>query len=232
MSVGKTTNLDWGLLSITGTLFPYGIGELKGTAKQNFVPNWIGTGDVKVQGSGRGRTKPKWIGFVRNLVTGTLAERISVSEIGSGVLFNFSRADEAFTFTYEGSGNLYKIGGGEESVTTDYVATGTLAPYNLTLRLTSYLTGEVLVFLMSQVKLPTSREHLVNNHLVLSQYLLEMHTLKELLGITTILLSYHLVMKTSVHYQELLLLRRSLQIRSSQVHLQDPLSGSTLVLLR
>ena len=128
VSVGKTTNLDWGLLSITGTLFPYGIGELKGTAKQNFVPNWIGTGEVKVQGSGRGRTKPKWIGFVRNLVTGTLAESTSISEIGSGVLFNFSRADEAFTFTYEGSGNLYKIGGGEESVTTDYVATGTLAP--------------------------------------------------------------------------------------------------------
>ena len=128
VSIGKTTNLDWGLLSITGTLFPYGIGELKGTAKQNFVPNWIGTGEVKVQGSGRGRTKPKWIGFVRNLVTGTLAESTSISEIGSGVLFNFSRADEAFTFTYEGSGNLYKIGGGEESVTTDYVATGTLAP--------------------------------------------------------------------------------------------------------
>ena len=128
VSVGKTTNLDWGLLSITGTLFPYGIGQLKGTAKQNFVPNWIGTGEVKVQGSGRGRTKPKWIGFVRNLVTGTLAESTSISEIGSGVLFNFSRADEAFTFTYEGSGNLYKIGGGEESVTTDYVATGTLAP--------------------------------------------------------------------------------------------------------
>ena len=128
VSIGKTTNLDWGLLSITGTLFPYGIGQLKGTAKQNFVPNWIGTGEVKVQGSGRGRTKPKWIGFVRNLVTGTLAESTSISEIGSGVLFNFSRADEAFTFTYEGSGNLYKIGGGEESVTTDYVATGTLAP--------------------------------------------------------------------------------------------------------
>jgi len=128
VSVGKTTNLDWGLLSITGTLYPYGVGQLKGTAKQNYVPNWNGSGDIKVFGKGRGRTKPRWNGFVRSLVSGTLTEKITTREIGSGVLFNFSRADEAFTFTYEGTGNLYKIGGGEERVTTDYIATGTLAP--------------------------------------------------------------------------------------------------------
>ena len=88
----------------------------------------IGTGEVKVFGKGRGRTKPRWNGFVRSMVRGVLAERITANEIGSGVLFNFSRADEAFVFSYEGTGNLYKIGGGEESVTTDYVGTGALAP--------------------------------------------------------------------------------------------------------
>lgn len=128
VSVGKTTNLDWGYLSITGTLFPYGIGQLKGTAKQNYVPNWIGRGEIKVQGEGRGRTKPRWNGFVRSMVRGVLTERITANEIGSGVLFNFSRADEAFVFSYEGTGNLYKIGGGEERVTTDYVGTGGIAP--------------------------------------------------------------------------------------------------------
>jgi len=128
ISIGKTTNTDWGLLSITGTLYPFGLGQLKGTAKQNYVPNWIGRGDIKVFGKGRGRTKPRWNGFVRSMVRGVLAERITASEIGSGVLFNFSRADEAFVFSYEGTGNLYKIGGGEERVTTDYLATGALAP--------------------------------------------------------------------------------------------------------
>ena len=104
--------------------------------------------------------------------------------------------------------------------------------YNPTLRSTSYLTGEVLVLLMLQVKSLTSREHTVSNHLVSSQSSLEMHTLRELLGITTIVLSYHLVIQTSVRCQVLLLSRRSLQTRSSQVHLQDQLSESTLVLLR
>ena len=107
-----------------------------------------------------------------------------------------------------------------------------LLHYNLTSRLTLYLTGEVKVLYLSQVQSLTLREHMVSNHLVSFLYLLEMHTTRELHGITTIVLSFHLVIQTSVRYQELLLSRRSLQTRSSQVHLQDLLSESTLVSLR
>ena len=98
-----------------------------------------------------------------------------------------------------------------------------LLHFNLTLRLTSYLTGEVKVLYLSQVQSLTLREHMVSNHLVLSQSLLEMHMLRESLGTTTILLSYHLVIQTLVHYLVLLLSRKSLQMQYSQVHLQDQL---------
>ena len=103
---------------ITETISRYAFGDIQftGTATARREFNYIGSGDIKLWISGVGRTKPRWIAEVQIEVSGASNFRASVSEVGSGSLFNFVSSEKKRSFAYAGSGSLYAIDGAAEAV--------------------------------------------------------------------------------------------------------------------
>ena len=60
ITIGKTTNEDWGFINITGTKYPFGVTRLKSETLINFVPNYVTQGDIYITGDARARTNPIW----------------------------------------------------------------------------------------------------------------------------------------------------------------------------
>ena len=99
-----------------GSRYAMGLWSLKGTAKQNFVPNWNGSGTLFGFGNGIGRVKPRWIAYVQTKISGAAKTNFSLLAIGGGHLFTLSNGEQRRTFGYEGTGSISTISGASESV--------------------------------------------------------------------------------------------------------------------
>ena len=99
-----------------GSRYAMGLWSLKGTAKQNFVPNWNGSGTLFGFGNGIGRVKPRWIAFVNVEISGAAKTNFSLLANGGGHLFTLSNGEQRRTFGYEGTGSISTISGASESV--------------------------------------------------------------------------------------------------------------------
>ena len=113
----ETVKEDWEYIWQGGSRYAMGLWQVKGTANVNFVPNWNGSGTVRVYGEGIGRTKPRWIAYVQTKVRGVAKTNFSLLHIGGGHLFTLSNGEQRRTFDYEGTGSISTISGAAESFT-------------------------------------------------------------------------------------------------------------------
>ncbi len=113
----ETVTEDWEYIWQGGSRYAMGLWQVKGTANVNFVPNWNGSGTVRVYGEGIGRTKPRWIAYVQTKVRGVAKTNFSLLHIGGGHLFTLSNGEQRRTFDYEGTGSISTISGAAESFT-------------------------------------------------------------------------------------------------------------------
>ncbi len=113
----ETVREDWEYIWQGQTRYAMGLYSIGGAAKDNFVPNWNGSGTVRVYGEGRGRTKPRWIAFVQVKVRGVAKTNFSLLAPGSGHLFTISNGDSRRTYAHEGTGSISTFSGAADSTT-------------------------------------------------------------------------------------------------------------------
>lgn len=124
VSIGKTTNEDWGYINITGTLYPFGVTRLKSETLINFVPNYVTEGVIHLTGDARARTNPIWFGYVQIEVGSAAITNFSLLHPGSGNLFSIGGGETVRSRSYVGSGTLFNFVSSEERVATDYIGSG------------------------------------------------------------------------------------------------------------
>ena len=112
----ETVKEDWEYIWQGGSRYAMGLWRVQGTAKQNFVPNWNGSGTLFAFGNGIGKTKPRWIADVHAEIRGAAKTNFSLLHIGGGHLFTLSNGDLRRTFDYVGTGSIATISGASESV--------------------------------------------------------------------------------------------------------------------
>ena len=109
--------IDYGYITITSDLNPFGLFDIAGSADIAFVPNWISVGQVRITGGAFLPLDANVIagGFIPSL--GGAAEVVAFSEESTD-LFKFSGdGDIGITVQHFGSGTIFSISGGAESVT-------------------------------------------------------------------------------------------------------------------
>ena len=111
----STVGLDWGEILTNQTDYPFGLFPIFGEADIKFTPNFVGSGGLFAFVSGIGRTKPRWIAYVQIGVSGAAKTNFSLLHIGSGSLFNLNNADDSRAYAYDGSGALYAFSGAAEA---------------------------------------------------------------------------------------------------------------------
>ena len=111
----STVGLDWGEILTNQTDYPFGLFPVFGEADVKFTPNFVGSGGLFAFVSGIGRTKPRWIAFVQIGISGAAKTNFSLLHIGSGSLFNLNNADDSRAYAYDGSGALYAFSGAAEA---------------------------------------------------------------------------------------------------------------------
>ena len=111
----STVGLDWGEILTNQTDYPFGLFPIFGEADIKFTPNFVGSGGLFAFVSGIGRTKPRWIAFVNIGISGAAKTNFSLLHIGSGSLFNLNNADDSRAYAYDGSGALYAFSGAAEA---------------------------------------------------------------------------------------------------------------------
>ena len=111
----STVGIDWGEILTNQTDYPFGLFPIHGKADIRFTPNFVGSGGLFAFISGRGRTKPRWIAFVNIGISGAAKTNFSLLHIGSGSLFNLNNADDSRAYAYDGSGALYAFSGAAEA---------------------------------------------------------------------------------------------------------------------
>ena len=111
----STVGLDWGEILTNQTDYPFGLFPIIGEADIKFTPNFVGSGGLFAFVSGRGRTKPRWIAYVQIGISGAAKTNFSLLHIGSGSLFNLNNADDSRAYAYDGSGALYAFSGAAEA---------------------------------------------------------------------------------------------------------------------
>ena len=113
----ETVTEDWEYIWQGGSRYAMGLWRVQGTAKQNFVPNWNGSGTLFGFGNGIGRVKPRWIAFINVEISGTAKTNFSLLHNGDGHLFTLSNGEQRRTFDYEGIGSISTISGAAEAFT-------------------------------------------------------------------------------------------------------------------
>ena len=111
----STVGLDWGEILTNQTDYPFGLFPIFGEADIKFTPNFVGSGGLFAFVSGIGRTKPRWIAYVQIGISGAAKTNFSLLHIGSGSLFNLNNADDSRAYAYDGSGALYAFSGAAEA---------------------------------------------------------------------------------------------------------------------
>ena len=124
ITIGKTTNEDWGFINITGTKYPFGVTRLKSETLINFVPNYVTQGDIYITGDARARTNPIWFSFIQIEVSGAAITNFSLLHPGSGNLFSIGGGETVRSRSYVGSGTLFNFVSSEEKIATDYIGGG------------------------------------------------------------------------------------------------------------
>ena len=113
----ETVREDWEYIWQGQSRYAMGLYSIGGAAKDNFVPNWNGSGTVRVYGEGIGRTKPRWIAYVRIKVYGDAKPNFSLLAPGGGHLFTINNGDVRRTYAHEGTGSISTFSGAAESTT-------------------------------------------------------------------------------------------------------------------
>ena len=111
----STVGLDWGEILTNQTDYPFGLFPIFGEADIKFTPNFVGSGGLFAFVSGIGRTKPRWIAYVQIGISGAAKTNFELLHIGSGSLFNLNNADDSRAYAYDGSGALYAFSGAAEA---------------------------------------------------------------------------------------------------------------------
>ncbi len=113
----ETVKEDWEYIWQGGSRYAMGLWRVQGTANINFVPNWNGSGTVRIYGEGIGRTKPRWIAYVQTKIRGDAKTNFSLLAIGGGHLFTLNNGEQRRTFSYESTGSISTFSGAAEAVT-------------------------------------------------------------------------------------------------------------------
>ena len=116
--VSETANLeiDYGYITITSDLNPFGLFDISGTGDIAFVPNWVSYGQIKFTGGAFLPIDANIIGTGSIPTLGGAAEVIAVSEESTD-LFRFSGDGQiGITVQHFGSGTIFGISGAAEAV--------------------------------------------------------------------------------------------------------------------
>ena len=119
VSEGHSPTEDWGWILDWGTKSPYGLFRFDHAAEAGvrFVPNWVGSGTIKIIGDTRVPLDVGVYGTGTLFSMGGAAETSGTAEQGGGLY----RIDGASTTTasigHVGSGSLKKFSGASESIT-------------------------------------------------------------------------------------------------------------------
>ena len=116
--VSETANLeiDYGYITITSDLNPFGLFDIADTGDIAFVPNWVSYGQIKFTGAAFLPIDANIIGTGSIPTLGGAAEVIAVSEESTD-LFRFSGDGQiGITVQHFGSGTIFGISGAAEAV--------------------------------------------------------------------------------------------------------------------
>ena len=117
--VSETANLeiDYGYITITSDLNPFGLFDISGSGDIAFVPNWISEGQIKITGGAFLPLDANVIVYGSIPTLGGAAEVVAVSEETTD-LFRFTGDGQiGITVQHFGSGTIFGISGSAEAVT-------------------------------------------------------------------------------------------------------------------